>query len=63
MNSPSRDRYLINSVLRACKILKSFSGDRAHFKISDLAHQLHLDRSTTYRVPPLPGTGWFCREK
>jgi IclR family transcriptional regulator, KDG regulon repressor len=50
MNAPPTDRYLINSILRACKILKSFSGDRAHFKISDLAHQLHLDRSTTYRI-------------
>ena len=50
MGSPSRDRYLINSILRACKILKCFSGDKAHFKISDLAHQLRLDRSTTYRI-------------
>jgi IclR family transcriptional regulator, KDG regulon repressor len=50
MNAPPKDRYLINSILRACKILKSFSGDKAHFKISDLARQLHLDRSTTYRI-------------
>jgi DNA-binding IclR family transcriptional regulator len=50
MNAPSKDRYLINSILRACKILKSFSGEKAHFKMSDLARQLHLDRSTTYRI-------------
>jgi IclR family transcriptional regulator, KDG regulon repressor len=50
MDAPPKDRYLINSILRACKILKSFSGDRAHFKISDLARQLRLDRSTTYRI-------------
>ena len=50
MTAPPKDRYLINSILRACKILKSFSGDKAHFKISDLAHQLRLDRSTTYRI-------------
>jgi IclR family KDG regulon transcriptional repressor len=50
MGLPSRDRYLINSILRACKILKSFSRDKTRFKISDLAYQLHLDRSTTYRI-------------
>jgi IclR family transcriptional regulator, KDG regulon repressor len=50
MNAPPKDRYLINSILRACKILKSFSGGKAHFKISDLARQLRLDRSTTYRI-------------
>jgi len=50
MSASPKDRYLINSILRACKILKSFSGDKAHFKISDLARQLHLDRSTTYRI-------------
>ena len=50
MSALPKDRYLINSILRACKILKSFSGDKAHFKISDLARQLHLDRSTTYRI-------------
>lgn len=50
MIAQPKDRYLINSILRACKILKSFSGDKAHFKISDLAHQLRLDRSTTYRI-------------
>jgi len=50
MNAPPKDRYLINSILRACKILKCYSGDKAHFKISELAHQLRLDRSTTYRI-------------
>ncbi len=50
MNPQPRDRYLINSILRACNILKCFSGDKTYFKISDLAHQLHLDRSTIYRI-------------
>ena len=50
MNAPPKDRYLINSILRACKILKCYSGDKARFKISELAHQLRLDRSTTYRI-------------
>jgi IclR family KDG regulon transcriptional repressor len=50
MNPPFKDRYLINSILRACNILKCFTGDKTHFKISDLARELHLDRSTTYRI-------------
>lgn len=45
-----KDRYLINSILRACRILKSLSGDRGTFKLSELANLLHLDRSTTYRI-------------
>jgi len=44
------ERYLINSILRACNILKSFCRGKGTFKISELAQQLHLDRSTTYRI-------------
>jgi DNA-binding IclR family transcriptional regulator len=50
MKALPKDRYRINSILRACKILRSFSGENTHFKISDLARQLRLDRSTTYRI-------------
>jgi IclR family KDG regulon transcriptional repressor len=46
----SQDRYLINSILRASKILRCFLGVKTHFKISELARELGLDRSTTYRV-------------
>lgn len=45
-----KDRYLINSILRACGILKSLSGERGAFKLSELAGLLHLDRSTAYRI-------------
>ena len=45
-----KDRYLINSILRAGNILKCFSGEKAHFKVSEVARLLHLDRSTTYRI-------------
>jgi predicted transcriptional regulator len=45
-----RERYLINSILRACGILKRLSGDRGAFKPSELAGLLHLDRSTAYRI-------------
>jgi len=44
------DRYLINSILRACNILRCFSGKKGHFKVSEVARLLHLDRSTTYRI-------------
>lgn len=50
MDPHPQDRYLINSIIRACNILKCFSGEKTHFKISDLARQLQLDRSTTYRI-------------
>jgi DNA-binding IclR family transcriptional regulator len=50
MGSNSKDRYLINSILRASSILRSLSGGITHFKISALARQLGLDRSTTYRI-------------
>jgi DNA-binding IclR family transcriptional regulator len=45
-----KNRYLINSIIRACNILKWLSKDKTHFKISELARQLQLDRSTTYRI-------------
>jgi IclR family transcriptional regulator, KDG regulon repressor len=45
-----KDRYLINSIVRACNVLRCLSREKAYFKISEIAHLLHLDRSTTYRV-------------
>jgi IclR family KDG regulon transcriptional repressor len=50
MASNPKERYLINSILRASNILKCFSGDKTHFKITELARHLGLDRSTTYRI-------------
>ena len=50
MVSDSKDRYLINSILRASNILRCLSGEKTHLKISELARQLGLDRSTTYRI-------------
>jgi DNA-binding IclR family transcriptional regulator len=50
MVSDSKDRYLINSILRASNILRSLSGEKTHLKISEMARQLGLDRSTTYRI-------------
>jgi IclR family KDG regulon transcriptional repressor len=48
--APNQDRYLINSILRASNVLKCFQGSKTHFKISELARELGLDRSTTYRL-------------
>jgi DNA-binding IclR family transcriptional regulator len=45
-----KDRYLINSILRACALLKCFSREEPAFKMSELASRLNLDRSTTYRI-------------
>jgi DNA-binding IclR family transcriptional regulator len=45
-----KERYLINSIIRACNILRCLSKDKAHFKISEIARQLQIDRSTTYRI-------------
>jgi len=50
MASSQKDRYLINSILRASNVLRCFSKEGSHFKMSELARQLHLDRSTTYRI-------------
>jgi IclR family KDG regulon transcriptional repressor len=50
MNSDPRERYSINSIIRASRILKCLSGPKTHFKMSELARYLSLDRSTTYRI-------------
>jgi DNA-binding IclR family transcriptional regulator len=50
MATNQRDRYLINSILRASNVLRCFLGEKTHFKISELARKLSLDRSTTYRI-------------
>jgi DNA-binding IclR family transcriptional regulator len=50
MTSHPGERYSINSIIRASNILKCLSGAKTHFKISELAQHLGLDRSTTYRI-------------
>ena len=50
MSQNPKDRYLINSILRASNILKYFTKGKGQFKISELACELHLDRSTIYRI-------------
>jgi DNA-binding IclR family transcriptional regulator len=50
MSAHSKNRYVINSVLRASSILRCFLGGKTSYRISELAIQLGLDRSTTYRL-------------
>jgi len=50
MKQTMKDRYLINSILRAGSILKCFSRGKGTFKMSEISVQLDLDRSTTYRI-------------
>lgn len=50
MGYPIKDRYLINSIMRACNVLECLSNDKDGLKTSDLAARLRLDRSTLYRI-------------
>jgi DNA-binding IclR family transcriptional regulator len=50
MGYPIKDRYLINSIIRACNVLECLSDDKDGLKTSDLAARLRLDRSTLYRI-------------
>ena len=50
MSKNLKDRYLINSILRSSNILRFLTEVKAHIKISELARELRLDRSTTYRI-------------
>ncbi len=45
-----KERYQINSILRAGNILKCLAKGKGAYKISELASLLKLDRSTTYRI-------------
>ncbi len=45
-----KDRYLINSILRASGILKTFAEGKGSFTLRETAQSLKLDRSTTYRI-------------
>jgi len=45
-----KERYLINSILRAGSILKTFSEGKGSFTLREMAQFMKLDRSTTYRI-------------
>ena len=49
MNTNS-DRYHINSILRACSIMRHLAKLSQPCRISRLAKDLQLDRSTVYRI-------------
>ena len=50
MGCQIKDRYLINSIIRACNVLECLSNDKGLLKTSDLAVRLRLDRSALYRI-------------
>jgi IclR family transcriptional regulator, KDG regulon repressor len=45
-----KERYLINSILRAGGILKTFAEGKGSFTLREMAQFMELDRSTTYRI-------------
>ena len=45
-----KDRYLINSILRASGILKTLAEGKGSFTLRETAQSMKLDRSTTYRI-------------
>jgi len=64
MTSNPKERYSINSIIRASHILKCLSGGKSHFKMSELARHVGLDRSTTYRILlSLERTGFVEKDK
>src|SRR4030042_6379300 len=50
MGCQIKDRYMINSIIRACNVLECLSNDKGRLKTSDLAVRLRLDRSALYRI-------------
>ncbi|MCE5282334.1 MAG: IclR family transcriptional regulator [Deltaproteobacteria bacterium] len=50
MENQTKDRYLINSIIRACNIMKCIANEKGSLKASDFAAHLRLDRSTVYRI-------------
>lgn len=48
--SVNPDRYHINSILRACKIMRRLANQGEPCRISRLAVDLELDRSAVYRI-------------
>jgi ribose transport system substrate-binding protein len=45
-----RDRYLLDTVLRACDVLEAFHSDAERLRISDVASRTGLSRPTTLRL-------------
>ena len=45
-----KERYFINSILRASGILKALSEGKGSFTLREMAQFMKLDRSTTYRI-------------
>jgi len=48
--SDSKERYHINSILRACTVLRRLAQPDQPRRIADLAREMGVDRSTVYRI-------------
>jgi DNA-binding IclR family transcriptional regulator len=63
-NILSEDCYLMNSVLRAAEILKSYTREKTAFTNSELAKKLGLNRSTVTRLLyALEKAGFLVRDE
>jgi IclR family KDG regulon transcriptional repressor len=46
----SSDRYNINSIVRACAILRTLARDNESLRVGEIAKRMELDRTTVYRI-------------
>ncbi len=44
------DRYNINSIVRACAILRALAKDNESLRVGEIAKRMGLDRTTVYRI-------------
>ncbi len=50
MTLDSSERYNINSVVRACAILRILAKDNEPLRVGEIAKRMELDRTTAYRI-------------
>jgi ribose transport system substrate-binding protein len=49
-SGPGNQRYVIESILRACDVLKAFRYDAEHLRLRDLVSRTGLSKTTVFRV-------------
>jgi len=50
MTGDASDRYNINSIVRACSILRILATDNEPLRVGEIAKRMGLDRTTAYRI-------------
>lgn len=48
--APASDRYNINSIVRACAILRTLAKNSESLRVGEIAKRMDLDRTTAYRI-------------